>query len=56
MKKNIKIVVVELGYVGVLNAVLLAKYNRESAVDISKKYVDIVNNLLSPTDIVMKEM
>jgi UDP-N-acetyl-D-mannosaminuronate dehydrogenase len=35
MKKNYKIVVVGLGYVGLSNAVLLAQYNEVIGVDIS---------------------
>ena len=48
MKKNYKIVVVGLGYVGLSNAVLLAQNNEVIGVDISQKRVDILNTMQSP--------
>ncbi|MCL1863987.1 MAG: nucleotide sugar dehydrogenase [Defluviitaleaceae bacterium] len=43
-----KIAVVGLGYVGLSNAVLLAKENEVYAVDISSSRVEMINNKLSP--------
>lgn len=43
MKKNYKIVVVGLGYVGLSNAVLLAQHNEVIGVDISQDRVDALN-------------
>lgn len=48
MKKNYKIVVVGLGYVGLSNAVLLAQHNEVIGVDISKDRVDALNARRSP--------
>ena len=48
MKKNYKIVVVGLGYVGLSNAVLLAQHNEVIGVDISKERVDALNARRSP--------
>ena len=48
MKKNYKIVVVGLGYVGLSNAVLLAQHNEVVGVDISQERVDILNARRSP--------
>ncbi|MDA9369184.1 nucleotide sugar dehydrogenase, partial [bacterium] len=43
-----KIVIVGLGYVGLSNAVLLAKYNEVIGIDILKDRVDLVNARKSP--------
>ncbi|MEN8919762.1 MAG: nucleotide sugar dehydrogenase [Octadecabacter sp.] len=43
-----KIVVVGIGYVGLSNAVLLAKHNDVTAVDLSSERVDMVNARKSP--------
>lgn len=48
MKKNYKIVVVGLGYVGLSNAVLLAQHNEVIGVDISQDRVDALNARKSP--------
>ena len=48
MKKNYKIVVVGLGYVGLSNAVLLAQHNEVIGVDISQGRVDTLNARRSP--------
>lgn len=48
MKKNCKIVVVGLGYVGLSNAVLLAQHNEVIGVDVSHERVDAVNARRSP--------
>lgn len=48
MKKNYKIVVVGLGYVGLSNAVLLAQQNEVIGVDISQDRVDALNSRTSP--------
>ena len=48
MKKNYKIVVVGLGYVGLSNAVLLAQHNEVIGVDISEDRVDALNARRSP--------
>lgn len=48
MKKNYKIVVVGLGYVGLSNAVLLAQDNEVIGVDISQDRVDALNARRSP--------
>jgi UDPglucose 6-dehydrogenase len=48
MKKNYKIVVVGLGYVGLSNAVLLAQHNEVIGVDISQDRVYCVNARKSP--------
>ena len=48
MKKNYKIVVVGLGYVGLSNAVLLAQHNEVIGVDISQDRVDALNARTSP--------
>lgn len=48
MKKNYKIVVVGLGYVGLSNAVLLAQHNEVVGVDIARARVDAVNARSSP--------
>ena len=48
MKKNYKIVVVGLGYVGLSNAVLLAQHNEVIGVDISQDRVDALNARRSP--------
>ena len=48
MKKNYKIVVVGLGYVGLSNAVLLAQHNEVIGVDISQDRVDALNSRRSP--------
>ncbi len=48
MKKNYKIVVVGLGYVGLSNAVLLAQHNEVIGVDISQERVDALNARHSP--------
>ena len=48
MKKNYKIVVVGLGYVGLSNAVLLAQHNKVIGVDISQERVDLLNSRQSP--------
>ena len=48
MKKNYKIVVVGLGYVGLSNAVLLAQHNEVIAVDIVKEKIDLLNQKKSP--------
>ena len=48
MKKNCKIVVVGLGYVGLSNAVLLAQHNEVIGVDISQDRVDALNSRRSP--------
>jgi len=47
-RKNMKIVVVGTGYVGMSLAVLLAQYHDVWAVDISKERVQLVNNKKSP--------
>lgn len=43
-----KIAVVGTGYVGLSNAVLLAKYNEVIALDIIQEKVDMINNKISP--------
>ena len=43
MKKNYKIVVVGLGYVGLSNAFLLAQHKQVFGVDISHDRVDALN-------------
>lgn len=43
-----KITVAGLGYVGLSNAILLARYNEVIAVDIISEKVDMVNNRISP--------
>ena len=43
-----KIVVVGLGYVGLSNAILLAKYNNVVGVDVSKERVEAINARKSP--------
>lgn len=48
MKKDYKIVVVGLGYVGLSNAVLLAQHNTVIGVDISQERVDAINERKSP--------
>ena len=48
MKKNYKIVVVGLGYVGLSNAVLLAQHNEVIGIDISQDRVDSLNARQSP--------
>ena len=48
MKKNYKIVVVGLGYVGLSNAVLLAQHNKVIGVDIAQERVDFINARKSP--------
>ena len=48
MKRNFKIVVVGLGYVGLSNAVLLAQHNEVVGVDISCDRVDALNARRSP--------
>ena len=48
MKKNYKIVVVGLGYVGLSNAVLLAQHNEVIGVDISQDRVDALNARRAP--------
>ena len=48
MKKNYKIVVVGLGYVGLSNAVLLAQHNEVIGVDRSQDRVDALNARRSP--------
>lgn len=48
MKKNYKIAVVGLGYVGLSNAVLLAQHNKVIGVDISQDRVDALNARRSP--------
>ena len=48
MKKNDKIVVVGLGYVGLSNAVLLAQHNMVVGVDTSRERVNMVNIRQSP--------
>ena len=48
MKKNYKIVVVGLGYVGLSNSVLLAQHNEVIGVDISQDRVDALNARRSP--------
>ena len=48
MKKNYKIVVVGLGYVGLSNAVLLAQHNEVIGIDISQDRVDALNARRSP--------
>ena len=48
MKKNYKIVVVGLGYVGLSNAVLLAQHNQVIGVDILHERVDALNERRSP--------
>lgn len=47
-KKNFKIVVVGLGYVGLSNAILLAQNNEVIGVDICKKRVGDLNKKMSP--------
>ena len=48
MKKDYKIVVVGLGYVGLSNAVLLAQHNEVIGVDVSQDRVNCVNSRKSP--------
>lgn len=48
MKKQMKIAVAGMGYVGLSNAVLLAQHNIVCAVDIVKEKVDMVNKRQSP--------
>ncbi len=48
MKKNYKIVVVGLGYVGLSNAALLAQHNEVIGIDLSKDRVSAVNARKSP--------
>ena len=48
LKKNYKIVVVGLGYVGLSNAVILAQHNEVIGVDISQDRVDALNERRSP--------
>ena len=48
MKKNYKIVVVGLGYVGLSNAVLLAQHNEVIGVDILQERVNALNARRSP--------
>jgi UDPglucose 6-dehydrogenase len=48
MNKRAKIVVVGIGYVGLSNAVLLARDNSVIATDLSKERVDLVNSGKSP--------
>ena len=50
MKKNskINIAIVGLGYVGLSNAVLLARHNRVVGVDISEECIDLINKRKSP--------
>ena len=56
MKKNFKIVIVGLGYVGLSNAVLLAQHNEVIGVDISQERVDALNARQSPiTDTELSE-
>ena len=43
-----KIVVVGLGYVGLSNAIMLARYNEVIGIDISQRRVNLVNNKKSP--------
>ena len=43
MKKNYKIAVIGLGYVGLANAVLLAQHNEVIGVDILQERVDLLN-------------
>lgn len=44
----VKITVVGMGYVGLANAVLLARHNKVTALDIVKDKVDLINNGKSP--------
>ena len=46
-KKELKITVVGLGYVGVSMAVLLAQKHNVTALDINKDRVDSINNKVS---------
>ena len=48
MEKDYKIVVVGLGYVGLSNAVLLARHNKVIGVDIMPERVDMLNSRKSP--------
>lgn len=48
MKKNYKIAVIGLGYVGLANAVLLAQHNEVIGVDILQERVDLLNARKSP--------
>ena len=45
---EMKVAVFGLGYVGLSNAILLARYNKVVAVDIVSSKVDMVNNKISP--------
>ena len=48
-KKNIKIAVVGIGYVGLSNSLILAQNNEVLALDISLDKVEKINNLISPS-------
>lgn len=48
MKKNYKVAVIGLGYVGLSNAVLLAQHNEVIGVDISQERVEALNDRRSP--------
>ncbi|MEP0071683.1 MAG: UDP-glucose 6-dehydrogenase, partial [Marinomonas sp.] len=45
-----KIAVAGTGYVGISNALLLAKYNQVIALDIVPEKVDMLNNKVSPIE------
>ena len=49
-KKNIKIAVVGIGYVGLSNSLILAQNNEVLALDISLDKVEKINNLISPLE------
>ena len=50
MKINSKIIVVGMGYVGLANAILLAKHNQVIGLDVSKIKIDQLNKKVSPIE------
>lgn len=49
-KKEKNIVIVGIGYVGLSNAITLAKNNNVKLLDICKNKIDLINKKISPID------